>query len=89
MKEPGGGYAEPLAHAAHQLPHFVPNSQQADRLLGSEVSDQDGNTKSRKGTVLVFNGPALLIQSYEDEADEIVAVADWLKALIAEGYAPQ
>jgi hypothetical protein len=53
------------------------------------VSDQDGNTKSRKGTVLVFNGPALLIQSYEDEADEIVAVADWLKALIAEGYAPQ
>jgi len=31
---------------------------QADRLLGPEVSDVDGNTENRKGTISTFNGPA-------------------------------
>ena len=30
---------------------------QADRLLGPEVSDVDGNTDTRAGTVSLFNGP--------------------------------
>ena len=30
---------------------------QADRLLGPEVSDVDGNVEDRRGTVSVFNGP--------------------------------
>ena len=34
---------------------------QADRLLGPEVSDVDGNTESRHGTVSVFNGTAPVI----------------------------
>jgi hypothetical protein len=30
---------------------------QADRLLGPDVSDVDGNKEERKGTVSLFNGP--------------------------------
>jgi hypothetical protein len=29
----------------------------ADRLLGAEVADVDGNTEERKGTISVFDGP--------------------------------
>jgi hypothetical protein len=29
----------------------------ADRLLGPEVSDVDGNLESRKGAISTFNGP--------------------------------
>ncbi len=36
---------------------------QADRLLGPEVSDVDGNTETRRGTVSVFNGPLLSSRS--------------------------
>ena len=31
---------------------------QADRLLGVEVADVDGNSEERKGTISVFDGPA-------------------------------
>lgn len=30
---------------------------QADRLLGPEVSDVEGNKEDRKGTISTFNGP--------------------------------
>ena len=73
-------------HINYRTSHQI--RQQADRLLAPEVSDLDGNTESRKGTVSVFNGPAPLIASYKDEAAEIAAVADWHKGLTAEGYAP-
>jgi mRNA-degrading endonuclease RelE of RelBE toxin-antitoxin system len=73
-------------HINYRTSHQI--RQQADRLLGPEVSDSDGNTESRKGTVSVFNGPAPLICSYKDQATEIAAVADWLKSLTAAGYAP-
>jgi superfamily I DNA/RNA helicase/mRNA-degrading endonuclease RelE of RelBE toxin-antitoxin system len=73
-------------HINYRTSHQI--RQQADRLLGPEVSDSDGNTESRKGTVSVFNGPAPLICSYKDQAAEIAAVADWLKGLTAAGYAP-
>lgn len=73
-------------HINYRTSHQI--RQQADRLLGPEVSDSDGNTESRKGTVSVFNGPAPLICSYKDQATEIAAVADWLKGLTAAGYAP-
>jgi superfamily I DNA/RNA helicase/mRNA-degrading endonuclease RelE of RelBE toxin-antitoxin system len=72
-------------HINYRTSHQI--RQQADRLLGPEVSDSDGNTESRKGTVSVFNGPAPLICSYKDQAAEIAAVADWLKGLTAAGYA--
>ncbi len=35
---------------------------QADRLLGPEVSDVDGNTEERKGTISVFNGAPPIVK---------------------------
>lgn len=58
---------------------------QADRLLGPEVSDVDGNTEDRRSTISVFNGPEPAIGLFSDEQQEIRAVADWLRARVAEG----
>ena len=41
---------------------------QADRLLGPEVTDVDGNTEDRSDTVSVFNGPPPIIRVLKDEA---------------------
>ena len=61
---------------------------QADRLLGPEVADVDGNVESRKGTVSVFNGPAPFVKGYKTEQAEIEAVGDWFKSMLAEGIVP-
>ncbi len=61
---------------------------QADRLLGAEVSDVDGITESRRGTVSVFNGPAPTILTFDSPDDEIEAVAEWLSARAAEEVKP-
>ncbi len=47
---------------------------QADRLLGPEVSDVDGNTEERKGTISVFNGSPPAIQILDTQEDESKAV---------------
>ncbi|QJD58408.1 UvrD-helicase domain-containing protein [Pseudomonas sp. gcc21] len=60
--------------------------QQADRLLGPEVTDVDGNLDDRRGTVSVFNGPSPTVRLFESEEGEIAAVASWLEALMSEGY---
>ncbi len=62
---------------------------QADRLLGPEVSDVDGNVESRKGTISVFNGPEPNICSYADADAEIQAVGAWLKQCNRSGVVPQ
>jgi len=62
--------------------------QQADRLLGAEVGDADGNVECRKATVSVFNGPPPQVSVFKSEADEATAVADWLRSLDAERVAP-
>ena len=61
---------------------------QADLLLGSEMSDVDGNTEERKGTISVFNGapPTILIEDTPE--DEIKAVAQWLSARSNDGLMP-
>ena len=41
---------------------------QADRLLGPELTDVDGNSEKRSDTVSVFNGPAPEIRSFNTEA---------------------
>jgi len=61
---------------------------QADQLLGPEVSDVDGNTEARRGTVSVFNGPAPLIRVLGDQEAECAEVTSWLRARIQEGLAP-
>src|SRR5258708_1762303 len=51
---------------------------QADRLLGPEVTDVDGNKDERGDTVSVFNGPAPVIQTLKSEKEEIKTVGGWL-----------
>ncbi|WP_279362069.1 UvrD-helicase domain-containing protein [Xanthomonas sacchari] len=62
---------------------------QADRLLGTEVSDVDGNVESRRGAISVLNGPQPIIRSYADATTESLAVAAWLEKCIADGVKPR
>lgn len=57
---------------------------QSDRLLGPEVSDVDGNTEERSGTISVFNGPFPEIQVLNSPEEEIETVAQWLSKLKSE-----
>ncbi len=52
---------------------------QADRLLGPELMDVDGNVEDRRGTVSVFNGPAPDIRVFDAIEEEVDAVSAWLK----------
>ena len=61
---------------------------QADRLLGPQVSDIDGNVEDRRGTVSVFNGPEPDIREFEASEQEIKAVGAWIARRISEGVAP-
>ena len=60
----------------------------ADRLLGPEVSDVDGNAEQRNSTISLFNGPAPEIRVLADSQAETAAVADWLRARIKAGCLP-
>jgi mRNA-degrading endonuclease RelE of RelBE toxin-antitoxin system len=62
--------------------------QQADRLLGPEVTDIDGNKEERKGTISVFNGAPPGIRVLKLQAEEIAMVGAWLKSRMAEGARP-
>jgi superfamily I DNA/RNA helicase len=53
------------------------------------VSDIDGNTEDRRGTVSAFNGPVPTIASADSIEDEREAVADWLRRCIAQGVVPE
>jgi mRNA-degrading endonuclease RelE of RelBE toxin-antitoxin system len=61
---------------------------QADRLLGPEVSDVDGNTEDRRGAISTFNGPQPDIMVLESRQEEIKAVSDWLAGRTREGIVP-
>lgn len=61
---------------------------QADKLLGPELSDVDGFTEDRRGTISVFNGPQPVIKVVEEESAEIHTVAQWLQERIADGILP-
>ena len=52
---------------------------QADRLLGPEVADVDGNVEDRRGTVSAFNGEPPAIHLFETEQEEGAAIATWLR----------
>lgn len=73
-------------HINYRTSHQI--RMQADRLLGPEVSDVDGNTEDRRGTVSVFNGTVPVIKSFDSQAGEIQAVEDWLRERRSEGIAP-
>lgn len=61
---------------------------QADRLLGPELADVDGNIETRRGTVSVFNGPAPAVETFDSTEVEVAAVAQWLMDRRSEGLAP-
>ncbi len=62
---------------------------QADRLLGPETVDVDGNVEVREGTVSVFNGPPPKVQTFDSEIGESEAVGNWISQRLAEGVPPQ
>lgn len=61
---------------------------QADRLLGPEVSDVDGNKEDRKGTISTFNGPPPDVMVLDTAQEEIKAVSQWLASRTSEGIVP-
>ncbi len=61
---------------------------QADRLLGPEVFDVDGNKEDRSDTVSVFNGPPPQIQAFKTQAEECKTVAQWLADQSKSGVLP-
>ena len=61
---------------------------QADRLLGPEVSDADGNREERRHTVSVFNGPVPEIRVLSSQEEEVVQVGQWLSEHEKDGVAP-
>jgi superfamily I DNA/RNA helicase len=60
----------------------------ADRLLGPVVTDVDGNTEDRSDTVSVFNGPAPVILTLNDEDAERKAVGNWIAERARGGVLP-
>ena len=73
-------------HINYRTSHQI--RMQADRLLGPEVADVDGNSEDRRGTVSVFNGPAPTVRTFKTEKEEIEAVGGWLKECSREGVMP-
>ena len=62
--------------------------QQADRLLGPEVADVDGNTENRSDTVSVFNGPPAVIRVVKSESEEAKSVGSWIAEQSKAGVLP-
>ena len=61
----------------------------ADRLLPSTVSDVDGITEGRRGTVSMFDGPPPTVLACSDEDHECREVAAWIMQRLNEGCAPR
>jgi len=61
---------------------------QADRLLGREVSDVDGNNEDRSDTISVFNGPPPMIHTLKSEDEETKTVGNWIVDRTKAGVLP-
>src|SRR5262249_34015291 len=61
---------------------------QADRLLGPEMTDVDGNREDRRHTVSVFNGVPPEIRTLSSEHEESEAVGVWLRPLANDRIQP-
>ena len=61
---------------------------QADRLLGPEMADVDGNSEDRSDTISVFNGPPPVIRVLQSENEEAKSVAAWLAEQSQMGIQP-
>jgi mRNA-degrading endonuclease RelE of RelBE toxin-antitoxin system len=73
-------------HINYRTSHQI--RMQADRLLGPEVSDVDGNSEERQGTISVFNGAIPSIQILDSVEEECQTVSEWLSDRSSEGVLP-
>jgi mRNA-degrading endonuclease RelE of RelBE toxin-antitoxin system len=78
-----GDLGQRTLHVNYRTSHQI--RMQADRLLGPELADVDGNAEDRRGTVSVFNGPAPVVQTAVSIDSEISAVAAWLAECSKQG----
>jgi hypothetical protein len=62
--------------------------QRADRLLGPEIVDVDGNSEDHSDTISVFNGPPPVIRVLKSESEEIKSVGTWLAEQSKAGVLP-
>lgn len=60
----------------------------ADRLLPPSVSDVDGNSEGRRGTVSMFDGPSPLVTVCQDVRQEAEAVGAWITERLSGGCKP-
>jgi superfamily I DNA/RNA helicase len=60
----------------------------ADRLLGPIMTDVDGNSDDRRGTVSVFNGPPPSVHSLKSESEETAFVGNWIAQRAKAGVLP-
>ena len=60
----------------------------ADRLLGHEIVDLDGNRESRRDAISVFNGPPPVVSTFTNPEEESAAVGSWLAEQVASGVKP-
>ena len=72
-------------HINYRTSHQI--RMQTDRLLAPEVSDVDGNTEERRGTVSVFNGAIPVVRTFNSQEEEVDAVGAWLAERGKEGVA--
>ena len=70
-------------HVNYRTSHQI--RMQADRLLGPELADVDGNAEDRRGTVSAFNGPAPMVRAAASIDAEVEAVAAWLADCAKQG----
>lgn len=70
-------------HVNYRMSHQVREA--SDKLLPDEITDMDGSTVIRSGTVSVFNGPVPELIESESEEEEIDQVSDWIDARLSDG----
>lgn len=73
-------------HVNYRTSHQI--RQQADKLLGKEVTDADGNVEDRSKTVSIFNGPDPIIKTFKNEKEEELFIGNWIKNQLNDGIAP-
>jgi superfamily I DNA/RNA helicase len=72
-----------ILHINYRTSHQIRT--QADRLLDPEISDVDGITEERAGTISVFNGPSPEIRILKSPDEESQTVGEWLRDRNDEG----
>jgi len=73
-------------HVNYRTSHQIRT--QADRLLGPDVSDIDGNSEDRRHTISTFNGPPAILMMLGSEQEEVEAVGSWLFERMQQGALP-